>query len=100
MKTPNGEVGHSPTSVTVGTSVKRFMDINPMRQNAMVTNNSSIVCYIGLSMGVNSNNGLQLNEGDVFIIDKDNPYSGELFAITASGTANLRIMQVSRAVNG
>ena len=99
MKTPNNEVGHAPSRVVVGTSAKRFMDINPMRQNVMVTNNSSITCYIGLTPGVSTTNGLQLNENDVFIIDKDNPYSGELFAVTASGNADLRVMQVSRAVN-
>lgn len=96
MKTGTGEDGHNPLSVKVTDKVTQVLDYSPDRQNVLITNNSSVICYIGLSEGVTPDNGMPLAELDVFSIDKDNPYSGPLYAITSSGTADLRVMEVSR----
>ncbi len=96
MKTPTGEEGHSPSNAVVGTTVKEVLDYNAKRLWAIITNTSSTVCYIGMSQGVSSSNGTQLNQNDVFTIDLTNPYTGPIYAVTASGTSDLRIMQVSK----
>ena len=92
----NGEIGHSPNRAVVGTTLKEIMDYNDKRYWAVITNDSSTKCYIGLTEGVSVSNGLQLNQNDVFTIDLTNPYTGPIYAITESGEAVLKIMQVSR----
>lgn len=98
MKTPTGEDGHAPSNAVVGTTVKEIVDYNRQRLWLHITNLSQTVCYIGLSQGVSTANGFHLNQNDVFVIDLDNPYSGPIYAVTDSATADLRIMQVSKAV--
>ena len=97
MKTPTGEEGHAPTYATVGTAVTEVVDYNSQRLWLQITNYSQTVCYIGMTQGVSTANGFHLNYNDVFVIDLDNPYSGPIYAVTASGTADLRIIQVSKA---
>ena len=96
MKTPTGEDGYSPSRAQVTTRVKEILDYNPNRLWAVVTNNSSTTAYIGLSEGVTTTSGTQLTQNDLFTIDLTNPYTGPVYAITASGTADLRIMQVGK----
>lgn len=96
MITPTKEDGHSPRSVTVGTKFTEILSINEIRQNAMITNNSHVTCYIGLSEGLTVANGIPMEKGDVFIIDKDNPYTGRIYGITSSSEADLRVLEVSK----
>ncbi len=96
MRTPTGEDGHSPSNNVVGTTVKKVIDYNKIRYWVTITNTSNNTCYIALTEGVSLANGFPINENDVFTIDKDNPYSGPIYAVTESGTADLRIMEVSK----
>jgi hypothetical protein len=100
MITPTREEGHNPMRVQVTTNVTEVLSYNAIRQNAIITNNSSVTCYVGLTEGLSAINGIQLNQNDVFRIDKDNPYTGPIYAVTASGTADLRILEVSKLKEG
>lgn len=97
MKTPTGEEGHNPSSAVVGTDVKEILPLNAKRLWTAVTNVTNNTCYIGLTEGVNATNGFPVSRNDAFVIDRDNPYSGKIYAITETGTADLRIIEVSKA---
>jgi hypothetical protein len=76
--------------------VTEILSYNRERYWAVITNNSSTVCYIGLTEGLSVNNGIQLNQNDVFVITLVNPYSGPIYGITGSGIADLRVMEISK----
>jgi len=97
MKTPAGEEGHNPSNAVVGTTVKEIVDYNAQRLWLRIKNLSQTVCYVGLTQGVSAANGYHLNQNEVLVIDLTNPYSGPIYGITSASTADLRIIEVSRA---
>jgi len=78
-------------SVTISTTPILIYDINQYRLDAIVTNNSSVTCYIGPNGTINPSNTIYLNQNDVFVDDYTGikGYRGQLWGVTSSGTATI-----------
>jgi len=85
----------APYSVTVGTTVKRIVDYSRKRTVVMIYNNSSEVVYIGTGEGLTTQNGFPIvpNQGAVFAREFGDDPTLAYYAVTASGTADLRIWE-------
>ena len=78
-------------SVTISTTPILIYDINPNRIDAIVTNNSSVACYLGGNNSIVAGRTIYLNQNDVFIDDYSGikGYRGQLWGVTSSGTATI-----------
>ena len=81
--------------VTVNTSADR-LDTAPgagaQRLSLLIRNRGSVVAYVGAS-DVADSTGFQLDPGDVMSVDLA-PLGG-LYAVTASGSTTLHVLQVA-----
>ncbi len=79
------------TSVTVGVSRVRLGAPGPGRRSVIVYNNGSVTVYLGGS-DVTTTTGLPLPAGTPYSADLA---SADLYAIAASGTADIRVMEIN-----
>lgn len=79
-------------SVTISTSPILIYSGSSSRIDVIVTNDSSVKCYIGPNNSITINNTVFLNQNDVFIDDYSGVkgYRGSLWGVTSSGTATIK----------
>jgi len=79
-------------SVTISTTPVLIYSGSSNRIDVLVTNDSSVKCYIGPNSSITVNNTIFLNQNDVFIDDYSGikGYRGNLYGVTASGTATIK----------
>lgn len=91
------ETNVTNTSSTVSTTALMALDVNSSRVYAALVNNGSNAVYLSLkatSTGVTPNTGILLTaNGGSYEITPDNLYIGPIYAITASGTSSLTIVE-------
>lgn len=82
----------SYTGVSVGSSATLIVPSNAYRLNLILRNNSSTVCYIGQDSNVTTATGMQINQNDALNDDGSGRrgYLGEIWGITATGSADIR----------
>lgn len=73
------------------TSAASVLAANPARIAALFYNNGAVTIYLGSTSGVTSSNGMPLLPGADLA---DNSSSDAWWAITGSGTGDLRIIEV------
>jgi len=78
-------------SVTISTTPVLIYSGSSSRIDVIVTNNSSVTCYIGQDQNISPINTIYLNQNDVFIDDYSGikGYRGSLWGVTSSGTATI-----------
>lgn len=82
-------------TVTVGTTATLIKPANSSRIALIITpNTSGKIIFIGLDNSVTTANGIQLNQDDVFTIDQNNLYTGAIFGIVATGTIDIRFIEI------
>lgn len=72
-------------------SATRVLASNSKRRALTVQNTSTVDIYVGYGPGLTSANGLVLNPGDTLV---ENVYTGDIYAMTASGSASLPYVEV------
>jgi hypothetical protein len=81
-------------AVTVTASATLIKASNASRLSLQITNTSSEVCYIGFDTSVSSTNGFPLAQNDVLSLTGSDLYTGTVYGITASSTANIRYFEI------
>ena len=81
-------------AVSVGTTATLVRGANTNRIALLATVNANKTVFFGFDDTVTTANGTQLKQDDVFKIDQTNLYKGDVFAIVASGTADIRFMEI------
>jgi hypothetical protein len=79
------------TQVTVGTTATVVLPPNSLRQGYVIFNNTSTVAYLGADATVTSSNGMPALQNVYVGVAGD---AGEVTAIVASGTTDLRVMEL------
>lgn len=90
LDTPQGTRTH--TSAAPTTSATSLLAANTSRIVAVLQNAGTIDVFIGAS-GVTTSNGLLLQANGARYVDDES--SDEWFGITASGTGDIRVMEVA-----
>lgn len=86
---PQGTATGSAAAPTSVAAVALAANVN--RKTAIIYNNGSVTVYLGGS-GVTTANGLPLLPGAAFVDDRT---TGVWYGVTASGTGDLRIIEVA-----
>ena len=81
-------------AVTVGATATLIRAAKSDRVSLLATVNSNVTVFFCLSASVTTANGTPLKQDDVFKIDQTNLYTGDVYAIVASGTADVRFMEI------
>jgi hypothetical protein len=81
-------------AVTVTASATLIKASNANRLSLQITNTSGEVCYIGFDTSVSSTNGFPLAQNDVLSLTGSDLYTGAVYGITASSTANIRYFEI------
>jgi hypothetical protein len=81
-------------SATVASTSTKILDAVSGRKYTTVVNDSNEVIYINLGGPAELNKFIRLNaNGGAYEIGGDNPFTGEVFAICASGGKNVCIFE-------
>lgn len=75
---------------SVSTTAYKIASANPDRISIIITNDSTVKCYIGFTNAVTVGTGFPLDEGQIYSSDV---YKGNIYAITTSGIATLAIIE-------
>lgn len=79
---------------SVGTSSVLVLEANPRRIWASFVNDSNFVIYLQIGANAANNTGIRLNaNGGSFIIDKNTPWDGQVFAIAGAAASVLCIVE-------
>lgn len=88
--------GTTNTSSTISTTASSILSGDSGRTYVSIVNdggNNVYLHFIATSTGVTAQNGIRLNaNGGSFEIDQNNSYTGQIYAITQSGTSTLTIV--------
>ena len=84
----------APFVVTPTTTASRIIDYSPGRSSVIIFNAGTVTVYIGTGEGLSSDNGIPIlaNTGLVFAREYGDDPDLARYAITATGTGNLRIV--------
>ena len=85
----------APFSRTIGTTPARVVDYSKNRTVVMIYNNSSQIVYLGTGSGVSTSDGFPLSpyQGAVFAMEFGDDPSIAYYAVTGSGTADIRVWE-------
>lgn len=96
----NLSIKSTSTSATLN---QRVLELNPAREYALITNDSDTVLYLypkyfasyrAASSTLMYNQGIRLNaSGGSYEIDKDNPYTGQIWLATTTASKKLLIIE-------
>ncbi len=90
---PSASVGNYG-SISVGITATEIVPANPDRIALIITVKDNVEVFLGLDDGVTTANGTQYKQDDVLEIDQVNLYTGAIFGIVASGSADVRFMEI------
>jgi len=90
---PSASVG-SYGPISVGITATEIVPANPDRIALIITVKDNVEVFLGLDDGVTTANGTQYKQDDVLEIDQVNLYTGAIFGIVASGSADVRFMEI------
>jgi len=76
----------------VSTSAVEVVAANDDRLSVLVQNTGSETIYVGFDATVTAANGVQVAAGGTYA---DGTYSGAVYAITSSGTSDVRFQEVT-----
>jgi hypothetical protein len=78
------------------TTASLVLPANPLRESAILVNDSDSTAYIGKGEKPASNQGIRLNaSGGSYEITSDNPWFGDVYAISTGATKRICIEEVS-----
>jgi len=80
-------------AVTVTTSTTQILASNANRKSYAVVGNAD--WYLGFSTGLTTTNGFKLAADQSYVDGGQGVYTGEVWGIVASGTADVRVIEVS-----
>jgi hypothetical protein len=76
----------------VSTTAVEVVAANTDRQSALLQNTGPEAVYVGFDSSVTAANGVEIAAGGTYA---DETYSGALYAITSSGTTDIRFQEVT-----
>ena len=78
------------------TTSQMVLAVNPRRYYALLVNDSDTVCYLNFGSVAVANRGIRLNaSGGSYEINNDNPWPGEIHAVSAGTTKRLTVLELS-----
>lgn len=78
----------------MATSATLIMAANTMRKGCLITNNGSVIIYLGMDANVTSSNGLPLTAGSTLQnSDLEAAWRGAIYGAAASSTADVRFWE-------
>ena len=80
-------------SVSVGSKVTTLVDENAQRKYLRIVNASSSTIFLGFDENLTASQGSPIPANGVFEIRRGNMFKGAIYAITSSGTSDVRIME-------
>lgn len=81
-------------NVNIGTTLVELLPQNPARSYCLIQNDSDTAIYLGLGFPVAVNQGIRINaSGGYFEINRINPYTGRIFAITSAATKKVMVTE-------
>ncbi len=84
------------SKVTVGATSTKVMDARSGRKYATIVNDSNETMYLNLGGAAVSGEGIRLNaSGGSLEIGGDSPFSGEIYAICASGGKSVALFDAT-----
>ena len=90
---PSRSVGtYNAVTVTIAATLIKASNAN--RLSLQITNTSGEVCYIAFDSSVTATNGFPLAQNDVLSLTGSDLYTGAVYGITASSTANIRYFEI------
>lgn len=89
VRTPKGSKTFTDPAPT--SSASSIVAANSSRKSVTIHNAGSVTVYLGGTSGVTTSNGIPLGAGETL---SDDSSTDAWYAITASGTADLRIVEV------
>jgi len=93
VKNPSASTG-AFGSVSVGTTATLVRASKSDRISFLATISEDKTVFWGTTSSVTTANGFPLAELDVLKIDQDNLYTGDIYMIVASGTADVRFVEI------
>lgn len=90
---PSRNVG-TYNNVSVTASPTLIKASNLLRLSLQITNTSGTVCYIGFDTSVTIANGFPLAQNDVLSLTGSDLYTGTVYGITGTGTADIRYFEI------
>jgi len=79
---------------TLSTTQEKILDKNPARVYALLVNDGTEDIYLGMGIPAIVNRGIRVNNGGgSYEINLMNPWHGEIYAVAASGTPLLLIVE-------
>ena len=81
-------------TVTITSTATEILPDNKWRKSALITNTTSTDVYLGFDNTVTTSNGFLLGEQDVWDTNEPRPYAGAVFGIVASGSIDVRFMDL------
>jgi len=85
----------SYASVTITTTATEILPDNKWRKSAIITNTTSTNVYLGFDNSATTSNGFLLGQEDVWDTNEPRPYVGPVFGIVASGSIDVRYMDLT-----
>ena len=90
---PSASVGNYGP-IIVGETATQIVAANPDRIALIITIKDNVEVFLGLDNGVTIANGTQYKQDDVLEIDQENLYTGAIFGIVESGSADVRFIEI------
>ena len=80
--------------LTLSVAQRRVLGDNPGRTYALLVNDGTDDIYLGMGIPAVANRGIRVNNGGGnYEINLTNPWTGEIYAVAASGTPALLIQE-------
>ncbi len=86
-------MANSEAAVTVTNAATLVLAANTWRRGFNVYNNGSVAIYLGFDTSVTSSNGTPVLPQASFTSDGFSPWKSNVYAITASSTADTRVLE-------
>lgn len=86
-------MANTQNAVTVGNTATLVLAANTWRRGFNVYNNGAVTIYLGFDTGVTSSTGTPVLPNASFTSDGMNPWKSNVYAITASSTADTRYLE-------